>query len=93
MRKIFSASALTPHSLGFSELKIVLIEPALVVSAVFFWVAALPFMALSLRCVKIWDTLMALKSAAGVRPHPLILPHGLAKGAPSRRSSARKAQD
>jgi hypothetical protein len=93
MRKTFSASALPPQSLDFSQLKIVLIEPALVVSAVFFWVAALPFMALSLRCVKIWDTLMALKSAAGVRPNPLILRHGLAKSALARRSSARTAQD
>jgi hypothetical protein len=93
MRKIFSDSALTPHSLGFSALKIALVEPALVVSAVFFWVAALPFVALSVRCVKIWETLMALKAAAGTRPNPLILRHGLAKSALTRRSSARSAQD
>jgi hypothetical protein len=76
MRKTFSDSALTLQSLGFSELKFAVVEPALVVSAVFFWVAALPFVALSVMCVKIWDTLMALKSTAGVRPNPLILRHG-----------------
>ena len=92
MRKTFSDFALTPQSLGFSNLKIALVEPALMVSAVFFWVAALPFVALSLRCVKIWDTLRALKSAAGVRPNPLILRDGLTKSALARRSSARKAQ-
>jgi hypothetical protein len=92
MKKTFSDFALTHESLGFSELKIALVEPTLVVSAVIFWVAALPFVALSLRCVKFWDTLMAWKSAGSVRPNQLILRHGLAKSAPARRSSARTAQ-
>jgi hypothetical protein len=91
MRKTFSDCALTPQSLGFSELKIALVEPALVMSAVFFWVAALPFVALSLRCVKIWDKLTALKSAAGIRPNPLILRDGLAKSELVPRSSDRTA--
>jgi len=47
MRKTFSDFALPLQSLGFVELKIALVEPALVVSAIFFWIAALPFVALS----------------------------------------------
>jgi len=90
MRKNFSNSALTLQSLGFFELKIALVEPALVVSAIFFWIAALPFVALSLRCVELWDTLT--KPAAGVRSNPLILGHGLAKSGPGTRSSTRTPQ-
>lgn len=92
MRKTFSDSALTPQSLGFSDLKIALVEPALLVSAAFFWVAALPFVAFFLRCVQIWDTLTASKPVAGVRSNPLILRHGSAKCAPATGSSARAAQ-
>ena len=92
MRKTFSNSALTLQSLGFSELKIALVEPALVLSAIFFWIATLPFVALSLRCVEIWDTLTAFKPAAGVRSNPLILDHGLAKSRPATRSSTRTTQ-
>jgi hypothetical protein len=92
MRKTFSDSTLTLQSLGFFELKIALVEPALVVSAVFFWIAALPFVALSLRCVEIWDTLTASKPAAGVRSNPIILGHGLAKSGPATRSSTQTAE-
>ena len=93
MRKTFSDSALTLQSPGFFALKIALVEPALVVSAIFFWIAALPVVALALRCVEIWNTLLtALKPAAGVRSNPLILDHGLAKSRPPTRSSARKPQ-
>jgi len=92
MRKTFSDSALTLQCLGFSDLKIALLEPALVVSAVFFWIAALPFVAFSLRCVEIWDTLTALKPAAGVRSNLLILGHGLAKRGPATRSSTQAAE-
>ena len=91
MRKTFSDSALTLPSLGFFELKFALLEPALVVSAVFFWIAALPFVALSLRCVEIWDTLTALKSAPGVRSNPLILRHGFARRGTATRSSTQTA--
>jgi len=92
MRKTVSDSALTLQSVGFFEQKISLVEPALVVSAVFFWIAALPFVALSLRCVEIWDKLTALKPAADVRSNPLILGHGLAKSGPATRSSTRTTQ-
>ena len=92
MRKTFSDSALTLQSVGFFELKISLVEPALVVSAVFFWIAALPFVALSLRCVEIWDKLTALKPAADVPSNPIILGHALAKSAPATRSFTRTTQ-
>ena len=92
MRKTFSDSALTLRSHGFLELKIALVEPALVVSAIFFWIAALPFVALSLRCVEIWGTLRASNPAAGVCSNPLILGHGLIKSGPATRSSTQTAE-
>jgi hypothetical protein len=92
MTTSFSDSTLNPHSFGFAEVKTALVEPALVVGAALFWAAAIPFVALSLMCVKIWDTLTALKSGAGVRPNPLILRAGLAKSGPTVRNSPRTAQ-
>jgi len=92
MKKTFSDSALALQSLGLFELKIALLEPALVVSAVFFWIAALPFVVLSLGCVEIWDTLTALKSVPGVRSNPLILRHGLAKSGAATRSSTQTVE-
>ena len=91
MRKTFD-SALTLQCLGFSDLKIALLERALVVCAVFFWIAALPFVALSLRCVEIWDKLTALKPAADVPSNPIILRHALAKSAPATPSFTRTTQ-
>ncbi|MEO5717790.1 MAG: hypothetical protein ABIR29_04370 [Chthoniobacterales bacterium] len=88
----YSDSALTPQAAGLSELKTVLLEPALLVGAAIFWVAALPFVALSLMGVKIWDTLKALGSGATVRPNPLILRTGLAKSPLTVRNSARTAR-
>ena len=93
MTTTFSDSALPPHSFSFAEVRTALVEPALVVGAALFWAVALPFVALSLMCVKIWDTLIALKSGSGVRPNPLILRRGLAKsGLTAVRGSARAAQ-
>jgi hypothetical protein len=92
MRTTLSDSALTLQSLGFLELKIALVEPALVVSAIFFWIAALPFVVLSLRCVEIWDTLMALTPVAGVRSNPLILDHRVGEERPATRSSTQTKQ-
>ena len=88
----YSDSALTTQSFGLSELKTTLLEPALVVGAALFWVAALPFVALSLMGVKIWDTLKALGSGSSVRPNPLILRTGLAKSSITVRNSARTAR-
>ena len=92
MKKTFSNSALTLEPLGLFELKIALLEPTLVVSAVFFWIAALPFVVLAWRCVEIWDTLTALKSVPGFRSNPLILRHGLTKSAAATRSSTQTAE-
>ncbi len=88
----YSDSALPTQSLAFTQLKTALLEPALMVGAVIFWVAALPFVALSLMGVKIWDTLKALGSGSSVRPNPLILRTGLAKSGLTLRSSARTAR-
>jgi hypothetical protein len=88
----FSDSDLAPHSFGFAEVRNALVEPALVLGAAFFWIVAIPFVAFSLMCVKIWDTLIALKSGAGVRPNPLILRRGLAKSGLTVRNRARTAQ-
>ena len=60
-------------SYGFSLLLTVLVEPLLAMAAATFWLVALPFVAVSLACVKVWDTLMALKSSKAAFPNPLIL--------------------
>lgn len=83
----YSDSAFTTQSFDSSELKTVLLEPALMVGAAIFWVAVLPFVALSLMGIKIWDTLKALGSGSSVRPNPLILRTGLAKSGLTARSS------
>ncbi|MEO8439514.1 MAG: hypothetical protein ABI540_04755 [Spartobacteria bacterium] len=88
MTSTFANSTFSLHTFDLAGLKTALVEPALVAGAALFWIAALPFVALWLMCVKIWDTLLALKSGAGVRPNPLILRRGLAKSPPSIRHSA-----
>lgn len=92
MITIFSDSPLTPQPFGFAELKTVLVEPALALGAAFFWIAALPLVAFFFMCVKIWDTLIALASRAGVRPNPLILRRGLARTSLVARSTRGAAQ-
>lgn len=92
MTTTFSDSALLPQTSDFAALKTVLVEPALAVGAVFFWITALPLVALSLLGVKIWDTLLALASGSGVRPNPLILRRGLPRNGLAIRNSARTAQ-
>ncbi len=88
----YSDSALHTQSFGLTELKTALVEPALIVGAAIFWIAALPFVALSLMAVKIWDTLKALGSGSSVRPNPLILRTGLSKSSLTVRNSARTAR-
>ncbi len=88
----YSDSALTTQAFSLKELKTSLLEPALIVGAALFWVAALPFVAFSLMAVKIWDTLKALGSGSSVRPNPLILRTGLAKSSITVRNSARIAR-
>jgi uncharacterized membrane protein YqjE len=73
----YSDSAFATNSLDLNELKSTSLEFALMAGAGLFWIAALPFVALSLMAVKIWDTLKALMSGAPLRPNPLILRRGL----------------
>ena len=73
----------------FLQLQTVLIEPLLVVAVGTFWLVALPFVAISLACVKIWDALVALKSSNTARPNPLFLRRsGSPKSAPTLSSSS-----
>jgi hypothetical protein len=88
----YSDSALAPHlSFGSAELKAVFIEPFLVVGAALFWIGALPFVAVSLMGLKVWETLVALTSGKAVRPNPLILRRSVASNI-SGRSSAETAK-
>ncbi len=86
---VFHSSLTSESGFGVAELKNALIESLLTVGAVLFWIAALPFVAFSLMCVKVWDTLVALKSGAAIRPNPLILRRGLLKSGLTARSAAR----
>jgi hypothetical protein len=78
MTMTFSDSALVPQPspFGFSELKTVLLEPLLVVGVSLFWIVALPFAAVSLMSVKIWDTVVALRMGTAAQANPLILRRG-----------------
>ena len=82
----YSDSAFAVDSLGLSELKNTVLEVALIGGAGVFWIAALPFVALSLMLVKIWDTVKAVASGAPVRPNPLILRRGLVRNGLTLRS-------
>lgn len=61
---------------GLSQVKAALIEPILIVGVAAFWLVALPFVAASLACVRVWDTLVAIKSGRSAHPNPLILRRG-----------------
>ena len=70
----YSDSALAPHHwFGSAELKAVFIEPLLTVGATLFWIVAIPFMAVPLVCLKIWDTAVALTSGRAVSSKSLFL--------------------
>jgi hypothetical protein len=59
-----------PQQTGFFHM--ILVEPLLLVATATFWLLALPLVAVSLACVKIWDAFVALNSKAAT-PNPLIL--------------------
>ena len=82
----YSNSALAPRSSsGLSGLGNLLAEPLLVVGVSTFWFLTLPFVAASLFCVRIWDTITS-------RPNPLILRRSAAaKSTQHRRGSAKAA--
>lgn len=60
----------------FSEMKAVLLEPVMIAGVAAFWLVTLPFVAMSLTCVRVWDTLVAMKSSQGAQSNPLILRRG-----------------
>jgi hypothetical protein len=62
---------------GFSQVRTVLIEPLLMVAVAAFWLVALPFVAVSLVCVKIWDALVTMKSGIAAPRNPLFLRRGV----------------
>lgn len=69
---------------GFSQLKTVLVEPALIAGAAAFWFVTLPFVGTSLVCVKLWDAFVAEKLGQAAQSNPLILRRrGISKSAPS----------
>ena len=67
---ILSDSALTSELSGS---KVFLLEPLLAVAAAAFWLVALPFAAVSLMAVRVWDAFVALVTGHALRPNPLIL--------------------
>ena len=69
---------------AFAHLQTILIEPLLIVAAAAFWFVALPFVAVSAVCVKIWDTVVGLGSGNAVRTNSLMLRRRAAPNAPDR---------
>lgn len=72
------------------ELKAFLAEPFLIVGSLAFWLVTLPFAAVAVFSVKIWDTVTGLSQR---RANPLILRSGTpASGVPSlARTQSKKA--
>jgi hypothetical protein len=68
----YPQSAMPSRPFGSSELKAALLEPLLIVGVSAFWLVTLPFTAVALLCVKLWDALTAFSPA-----HPLILRRGI----------------
>ena len=77
---------------GLTDLKSALLEPVLVVGVSAFWIVTLPFAAVSLLGVKIWDTASAFSRKTTTR-NPLILRRGQTTHAPvnSQPAAAKKA--
>ncbi len=86
---IFSDSALSPE---LSGAKALLIEPVLTAAAAVFWLIALPFAAVSIMAVRVWDGSVALVTGHALRPNPLILRQRPAKNARVARASKHAAQ-
>ena len=93
MTSTYSHSALTTRSTGSTELKSILLEPLLVVGVSAFWLVTLPFAAVSMLGVNLWDTAVSF-SRRHSHSNPLILRRrGLLKNdpVPSYRASAKRA--
>ena len=78
----FSETAFAAQSSGFSSRAVSLLEPAMTVGTALFWCIALPFVAFSLMCVKVCDTIVGFFPGAGVSSNKLILRTGPAKTRP-----------
>ncbi len=93
MTSTFANPTLTPDdSSTGTDLKSILLEPFLMAGSACFWLVALPFVAVSLMCVKVWDTISAIIPGHSAQKNPLILRRGLAKGGVAVRGAAPAAQ-
>lgn len=90
MTSTYTQSALSPRPFGSAEMKAALLEPLLVVGVSAFWLVTLPFVAVSLFAVKIWDTANAFAHGS-VQANPLILRRGMAAQAPAHNAAAKRA--
>ncbi len=88
----FANSSLTQSWTETSGVKTLLVEPLLTAGAALFWLAAIPFVALSLVALKVWETLVGLISGNAGRANPLILRRGLAKSSIAPRSTTHTAR-
>ena len=86
---IFSDSAFTSELAGS---KVLLLEPVLAVAVAAFWLVALPFAAVSLVAVRVWDASVALVTGRALRPNPLILRQTPVKNASAAQASKQTAQ-
>ena len=83
----FSEAAFAGQSSGFSSRAVSLLEPAMTVGTALFWCIALPFVAFSLMCVKVWDTIVGFFPGAAAGSNKLILRTGPVKPRPVARRS------
>lgn len=58
---------------GFARVKTILLEPLLIAAVAAFWMVALPFVAMSLVCMKVGDALTAMEAGSPARSNPLFL--------------------
>ncbi len=94
MTSTYSHSALPTPSTGSTQLKSILLEPLLIVGACAFWLVTLPFAAVSMLCLNLWDTAVSF-SRRHAHSNPLILRRrGLLKNdlVLSHRGSAKHAE-
>ena len=69
----FDSEIVSQPGSGFPQVKSMLLEPLLTVAFAAFWLVALPFVAVSLVCVKVGDSLTAMEAGSPARSNPLFL--------------------
>lgn len=77
MTTVYSNSSVADRSFGLADLKSLLLEPFLVLGVSAFWLLTLPFAAVAMLAVKIWDKCAPSLNRAN-SAHPLILRRGAA---------------